>query len=367
MAPGWGRRAERIDETTAPIREWLIDALAPQPGDIVLELAAGPGSTGFAAAPLVGDDGRVISTDFSPAMVEVARRRAEALGVTNVEHRVMDAERLELEDDSVDGVLCRFGYMLMPDPEAAFDETRRVLRPGGRLALAVWRSPERNPWISLAGRVLVERGLLPAARAGRAGDVRRSRTRSACGASSRAPASRSSGSRTSPVHFTTTTSTTTSLRRARRAACSRGSGATRPRRSAQTIEARLDEAFEPFAVDGGLRAPRRRACVVAACGEPARARPRRRTASARPSAHDRVGLLAELLARRAEVPLEERVPEARRRSRCRATPRAPRPTRPGRSARRGSPLPAAAIATPCTSKLVSMTSPSGSAARRLSR
>ena len=161
MAPGWERRADEIDETAAAMTEWLIAALAPQQGDVVLELAAGPGSMGLAASPLVGEGGRVISTDFSPPMVEVARRRAEALGVTNVEHGVMDAERLELEDDSVDGVVCRFGYMLMPDPGTAFAETRRVLRSGGRLAFAVWRGPERNPWVSIGGRMLAERGLVP--------------------------------------------------------------------------------------------------------------------------------------------------------------------------------------------------------------
>ena len=161
MAPGWERWREVIEETSTPIREWMLSQLAPQSGDTVLELAAGPGDTGFAAAALVGESGRVISTDLTPAMVEVARRRSAELGVANVEHRVMDAERIELDDDSVDGVLCRFGYMLMPDPAAALSETRRVLRPGGRLALAVWRSAEQNPWISIAGRMLVERGLVP--------------------------------------------------------------------------------------------------------------------------------------------------------------------------------------------------------------
>jgi len=161
MAPGWERRADEIDQTAAGVTEWLVAALAPQQGDVVLELACGPGTMGLAVSPLVGEGGRVLSTDFSPPMVEVAKRRAEALGVTNVEHRVMDAERLELEDDSVDGAVCRFGYMLMPDPAAAFAETRRVLRSGGRLAFAVWRGPERNPWVSIAGRMLAERGLVP--------------------------------------------------------------------------------------------------------------------------------------------------------------------------------------------------------------
>jgi SAM-dependent methyltransferase len=160
MAAGWERRRADIERITAPVSEWLVRHLDPQPGDTVLELAAGPGDTGFAAARLIGEDGRLISTDFSPEMVEVGRRRAAELGLTNVEHRVLDAEDNELGDDSVNGVLCRFGYMLMADPAQALSETRRVLRPGGRLALAVWREAARNPWVAIAGRVLVERGLV---------------------------------------------------------------------------------------------------------------------------------------------------------------------------------------------------------------
>ena len=169
MAPGWERWADAIEETSAPVREWLIAALAPETGDTVLELAAGPGGTGFAAAPLVGEGGRIISTDLVPAMVEIARRRSEELGLTNVEHRVLDAESIDLEDDSVDGVFCRFGYMLVPDCAAALAETRRVLRPGGRLALAVWRGAELNPWISITGRLLVERGHVERAQPGEPG------------------------------------------------------------------------------------------------------------------------------------------------------------------------------------------------------
>ena len=161
IAPGWERWRARIEEVVAPVREWMIKELAPQPGDTVLELAAGAGDTGFEAAAIVGDRGQLISTDFSPAMLQVARRRGAELGLANVDYRVMDAERIELDADSVDGVLCRFGYMLMPDPAAAFAETRRVLRPGGRLALAVWGAPERNPWATIGFGLLIERGHMP--------------------------------------------------------------------------------------------------------------------------------------------------------------------------------------------------------------
>src|SRR4249920_1258231 len=162
MAPGWERRRPDIDEIMRPVREWLVEELDPQPGETILELAAGPGDTGFSAAPFLGDEGHLISTDFSPEMVEVARRRGAELSLHNVEYRALDAERLELEDDSVDGVICRFGYMLMADPAAALAETCRVLRPGGRLVLAVWRGPEQNPWVAAAGRVLVGHGLMTA-------------------------------------------------------------------------------------------------------------------------------------------------------------------------------------------------------------
>ena len=79
----------------------------------------------------------------------------------NVDYRLIDAQQIELADDSVDGVLCRLGYMFMPDRPAALSETRRVLRPGGRVALAVWGAPQRNPFFSIIAMTLVERGLMP--------------------------------------------------------------------------------------------------------------------------------------------------------------------------------------------------------------
>jgi SAM-dependent methyltransferase len=161
MAPGWERRREYLREFSQGITDWMVARLDPQRGQTILELGAGTGETGFAAARLIGDSGRLISTDLPPAMVEVAKRRAEELGIENAEFRVVDAEHIDLETASVDGILCRWAYMLMPDPAAALAESRRVLRPGGRLALAVMGGPAKNPWASTVAMSIVGLGLIP--------------------------------------------------------------------------------------------------------------------------------------------------------------------------------------------------------------
>lgn len=161
MAGRWERGRKVLWETTRPVAEWLVERVSPQPGQTILDLAAGAGETGFLAAARLGDQGRLISSDFAPQMVEAAKRVAGELAVTNAEFRVLDAERLKLEDASVNGVICRFGYMLMADPGQALRETSRVLRDGGRLAFSVFGEPERNPWMTVARGAMAERGHLP--------------------------------------------------------------------------------------------------------------------------------------------------------------------------------------------------------------
>lgn len=131
----------------------LVAALDPQPGDTVLDLAGG---TGDLVEALAGRVERIVATDLSPVMVESARKR----GIANAEHRVMDMQAIDLPDASVDGVVSRFGYMLVPDPALAFRETRRVLRPGRTLAFATWAPAKRNPWATAYGPVLIERELM---------------------------------------------------------------------------------------------------------------------------------------------------------------------------------------------------------------
>jgi ubiquinone/menaquinone biosynthesis C-methylase UbiE len=161
MAPGWKATRASFQHIVEPVSRWMVDAIDPQPGQRVLELAAGVGDTGLLAAERVGAEGSVLITDATEGMVAAARERAEEVGATNVELRTMQAEWIDLSAASVDGVLCRFGYMLLVDPEAALRETRRVLKPGGRVALAVWDDLGRNPWMSVMRRALADAGIAP--------------------------------------------------------------------------------------------------------------------------------------------------------------------------------------------------------------
>ncbi len=150
---GWEAERDAVTAFGAPVAEALVAALTPGPGDTVLDLAAG---TGDVTEALAQSGAHVISTDISPVMVEAARRR----GIPDVEHRVMDMQAIDLPDASVDAVASRYGYMLVPDPALALRETRRVLKPGGRLAFATWAPAKLNPWATAYGPVLIERGLL---------------------------------------------------------------------------------------------------------------------------------------------------------------------------------------------------------------
>jgi SAM-dependent methyltransferase len=160
VAAGWERQRELVWESTRVVAERLVELLGPAPGESILELAAGPGDTGFVAAPALRPGGRLTSTDAAPEMVAAARRRAAALELDDVSFAVEDMAALSFDDASFDGVLCRWGLMLVPDVEGAAREIARVTRLGGRTAVAVWADPDDNDWMTAPGRSALELGLV---------------------------------------------------------------------------------------------------------------------------------------------------------------------------------------------------------------
>ena len=143
----WTERVERYARDAAPrtrpIAEALVALLPPPVGAQVLDVATGTGLVAVEAARRVGPHGSVLATDFLPAWEPFVRTTASAAGVANVAFASMPAEALALPDASFDIVYCQFGLMFVPEPIRALREMRRVLRPGGRIGIAVWSVPEK--------------------------------------------------------------------------------------------------------------------------------------------------------------------------------------------------------------------------------
>lgn len=139
----------------------MLDLARIQPGQRILDIAAGAGEPALSAAERVGPDGYVLATDISEGIVGLARQVARERGFKQLETRVMDGELLDLPDTSFDAVLCRLGLMYMPHPVAALREWRRVLRPGGWVAVAVFSTPDQNSWGAVPAAIIRQRAHLP--------------------------------------------------------------------------------------------------------------------------------------------------------------------------------------------------------------
>ena len=133
------------DEVYGPATELMLDLADVRIGSRVLDVAAGTGDQTLFAARRVGPNGYVLATDISPGMLNAAAEAARKAGLTNVETRVMDAESLDLDEDSFDAVICRFGLMLFPNPQKVLRAMRRVVRPGGKVAALAFSTAEKNP------------------------------------------------------------------------------------------------------------------------------------------------------------------------------------------------------------------------------
>jgi ubiquinone/menaquinone biosynthesis C-methylase UbiE len=166
VAGAWAEHADDVEQRSKPVTLTMIDAVTPTPGDSVLELACGAGGLGLAIADLVAPDGSVLLTDVAPEMVTIAAARAarrgeHGQGSAVVTAEVIDLEAIELPDESFDIVVCREGLMFALDPSRALAEIARVLRPAGRVAVAVWGPRARNPWLGILADAIQERTGLP--------------------------------------------------------------------------------------------------------------------------------------------------------------------------------------------------------------
>jgi SAM-dependent methyltransferase len=153
-APYWEKHREIIRQMFAPVSQALVDEAQIGRGHHVLDIATGPGEPALSVAALVGPQGKVFGIDPITEMVAAARRAADRLALKNVNFEVAFADHLPFPADIFDAVISRFGVMFFPAPAGALGEMLRVLKPGKKLALAVWHFAETNPFHTSLSRVI---------------------------------------------------------------------------------------------------------------------------------------------------------------------------------------------------------------------
>ena len=156
----WAREADSRDRVLASVADALLEAATLRPGEDVLDLGCGCGSTTIAAARAIADRGNACGIDLSAPMLDIARQRRERAGVTNVEFMQGDAQAHTFAS-TFDVAISRFGTMFFADPVAAFANIGSALRPDGRLCLATWQPLAANDWLTIPGAALLRYGTIP--------------------------------------------------------------------------------------------------------------------------------------------------------------------------------------------------------------
>jgi enediyne biosynthesis protein CalE5 len=152
-APYWEKNREIIGRMFAPITRALVEDAEIGGGQVVLDVATGPGEPALSLAAVVGAEGKIFGIDPILEMVAGARRAAAGLGLGNAQFEVAAADHLPFPDGTFDAVISRFGVMFFPSPIDGVREMLRVLKPGKKVALAVWHLAERNPFHCSISRV----------------------------------------------------------------------------------------------------------------------------------------------------------------------------------------------------------------------
>ena len=148
-APGWKNWGQRIELDLQPISDRMMELAEIRPGQQVLDVATGLGEPAVTAARMVGPAGGVVAIDMASQMLDIARMRVAELGIHNIDFREMDAEELDLSEQSFDVILCRLGLMYLPNLQTSLERMRNLLVPGGRLTAAVWGPAQKVPFVSM--------------------------------------------------------------------------------------------------------------------------------------------------------------------------------------------------------------------------
>lgn len=156
VAQGWKKWWKVIEESAQPVSDRLVELAGIQPGHRVLDVATGIGEPAVTAARKVGPTGKVTAIDLSPGMLALARERAKENDLANIEFQEADAEFLKLPSSSFNAITCRFGLMFMPDVVGALKTMRDALVTDGKIAAAVWSSPDKVPFFVVPSQVVMK-------------------------------------------------------------------------------------------------------------------------------------------------------------------------------------------------------------------